>query len=332
MARWLVLGGAVALASCAKSGGEPTFLQEQDVQSSPGFDKNEIVDTAAFIDAIALDAAAIQNFFAHTPYNRPSFLASYQSNGVRASEAIARSATGQRINPIVFIVRAEMEQGLVGEQFYPSQASRVEYAFGCGCDGKGNCDPLLAGFDAQVDCLARALRKSLDAIAANGATEGGWAPGVQKATVDGQRVTPRDEATAALYQYTPKVGQGTGGNWLFWNVWQLYTNALAYYGPVGAPMNGGLVGDACTSNATCNFADAICATNYPGGLCTAPCTTTCPASEGMGGSFCASFQQAGYCLAVCDPMVPTSCRAGYGCKQAQQFGSRTASAYVCVAN
>ena len=49
-------------------------------------------------------------------------------------------------------------------------------------------------------------------------TIGGWAPGRSKLTSEGLSVTPYNSATAALYTYTPWVLTGTGGNWLFWNV------------------------------------------------------------------------------------------------------------------
>src|SRR5258706_5613827 len=158
MARWIALG-AVVLVACAKAASEHTYLQAEDLASGPGFDKNSIVETPAFVDALAFDAAQLQRFFGRTPYNRSSFLSTYQSNGLRASDAIVRAAQTYQLNPLVFLVRAEMDQGLLGEQFYPSPPSRVEYAFGCGCDGKGKCDPKLAGFDVQVECLARQLRK-----------------------------------------------------------------------------------------------------------------------------------------------------------------------------
>ena len=326
----LILAAAMPIA-CAKSGSEHTYLQAQDLDGQPGFARDAIVDTPSFTDASGIDGASIQRFFGRTPYNRPSFLATYQSNGLRASDAIVRSAIAHGINPLVFLVRAEMEQGLLGEQFYPDPPSRVEYAFGCGCNGIDKCDPKLAGFDVQVECLARALRKNLDDIATNGATEGGWAPGVTSVTVDGVKVTPRDEATAALYQYTPKVGLGSSGNWLFWNIWQLYAIALQYAGPIG-PAGGSFVGDPCKADPSCSYPGGICATNYPGGLCTASCTGDCSMLGTGPQAFCASFQQAGYCLPVCNPSVAASCRDGYSCKKVLRFGSTTESQDVCVAN
>ena len=226
----LALGAACA---CANGQVEATHLQTQDLESSGAtFDRNEIVPAAAFTDATTITRDTIQTFLQRTPYNRASFLATYSSNGVQAADAILAATQKYDLNPLVFLVRAEMDQGLIGQELYPSTPSRVEYVFGCGCEtGGGACDPALAGFDLQVDCLGLELRESLDAIAANGVTAGGWGPNIAQTSADGQVVTPADASTAALYQYTPIVGTGSSGNWLFWNIWQNYAAAIGYAAP-----------------------------------------------------------------------------------------------------
>jgi hypothetical protein len=223
----------IVASSCAKAPTEASILQASDLTTASGsFSPDEIVSLASFTDDATLSEAAIQKFLEQTPYGGPSFLGTYSSDGVRADDAIMAASAEYGLNPIVFLVRAEMNGGLIGLEVYPSDASRVEYVFGCGCaDGASDCDPALAGFDVQVDCLASALRESLGAIAASGHTDGGWGPGIAMTTLDGVRVTPADASTAALYQYTPAVDQGAaGGNWLFWNLWQKYASALGYKG------------------------------------------------------------------------------------------------------
>jgi hypothetical protein len=228
---------ALAVPACAKQGAERTVLQADDLDSAKdGFDPSAIVADGAFTDGQSIDVSQVQQFLERTPYNRGSFLATYQSNGVRAADAILRAAARYSLNPLVFLVRAQMAQGLVGEEFYPAPPSRVEYVFGCGCAGSSGeaCDPSLAGFDSQVSCLGRTLRASLDEITATGATAGQWAPGQPRLTLDGVTVTPADAATAALYEYTPIVAvKKAGGNWLFWNLWQKYALAIGYFG--GSP-------------------------------------------------------------------------------------------------
>ncbi len=320
--------GVVLLVACGKSS-ESTVLQGDDLKVTPDttFDPNEIVDPGSFQDTLTFDAVAIQRFLARTPYKHPSFLESYQSNGVSAAQAIYRAASIHGINPMVLLVRAEMDQGLVGSEDYPFPPSRVEYVFNCGCPGVGmKCDPALAGFDRQADCLARKLRASLDEIRDHGVTAGNWGPGQEGVTLDGKHVTPADPSTAALYQYTPVVGEGSKGNWLFWNIWQNYALFLQYDGPIGPPSGqGSWIGDGCASDATCVAPGSFCATNFPGGMCTAACTADdCPADPDKPQSFCAEFgsNKGGYCLPVCNPGVPGTCRAGYDCKPVFVHGTQ----------
>ncbi len=321
-------------AACSQSAAEPSVLSPQDLQAAGGgtFDPDEVLDSASMQDAQALDSAAIESFLQQTPYGGPSFLAAYASNGVAASDAIAAAAQSYAIDPIVLLVHAEMDQGLVASQTYPSPASRVDFAFGCGCDAPGSCDPTYAGFDVQVACLASSLRDDLDAIAATGTTAGGWGPGVTATTTDGVQVTPKDDSTAALYQYTPVVAVGkAGGNWLFWNLWQGFTRALGYTPPAAPTGPTSWIGDACTGSGTCVYAGTagLCATQFPGGLCTLSCTSSCPSSPTEVQTFCADFgSQGSFCLAVCNPQDP-QCRSGYTCKSVAQAGGDAGTQYVC---
>jgi hypothetical protein len=324
----------VSVAACSKSAGETSVLQSSDLQSTnASFDADEIVDSASMQDTQALVEADIAAFLARPPYGAPSFLSSYVSNGVSAAGAIAAAALRYALNPIVFLVRAQMDQGLIGAPVYPQPAWRVEYVFGCGCNAPGSCDPAYAGFDVQIDCLGAALRDSLDQIAVTGATAGGWAPGATARTRDGVSVTPSDDSTAALYAYTPVVAQGQpGGNWLFWNLWQKYTESIGYTGPAGPTGNGGWIGDPCAADGQCSYGGVAgtCATQYPSGLCTLSCTQSCPSSQSQAPTFCADLgAQGGLCLPVCNPAVP-ECRTGYTCKSVARVGDATAKQFVCV--
>src|SRR5688572_13552670 len=108
---------AFVLASCVEEE-TGSILQPLDTQKPEGlegeFDKNTILETDAFTDAEAVDVNQLERFLQKTPYDRPSFLLTYQSNGVRAADAIARAARTYRINPIVLLAFAQSTQGLVG--------------------------------------------------------------------------------------------------------------------------------------------------------------------------------------------------------------------------
>jgi len=323
------------VAACSKSPGESSVLQASDLQGNgASFDANEIVDGASFQDQGALDEAAILKFLQKTPYGSSSFLATYASNGIGAAHAMAVASARYALNPLAFLVRAQMDDGLIGSTTYPSPSTRVEYAFDCGCIAPGQCDAAYAGFDVQVDCLGAALRESLDAVAATGKTDGGWGPGVTSTTLDGVAVTPKDDSTASLYQYTPIVAVGqAGGNWLFWNLWRKYAAFAGYGGAKGGPTVS-WVGDACTASSACVYGGTAgtCATRFPGGLCTLACTGSCPTAMNEAQTFCADFGAlGGFCLAVCNPADP-QCRTGYGCKSVAQVGNAGTSEFVCFPN
>ena len=292
------------------------------------FDPNLLIDqTASLTDPLSLpDVASIQTFLAQTPYGTESFLATYASNGVSAATAIANASSTYQLNPLLFLVRAEADQALVTQTTYPTPAARVEYAFGCGCDEVPSpahptprCDPQLAGFDKQVDCLARTMRSYLDAVCGTAqATQSGWSTRTTTTTIDGVSVTPANEGTAALYQYAPLVLENEqGGNWFFWNVYQIYASSIAYPGAYGDAW----VGDPCCGDAACEmgYAGGICVVNYPNGMCSATCSATnaCPQSNGRN-AVCSDFGASGsYCLFDCtaDP-----CRPGYVCQSVALAG------------
>lgn len=333
-----LFGFLVVLASCETKTEEGTLLQPEDLQESAAeFDANKLVEDAAFEDWVTIDAERVQGFFSNTPYGRKeegttgreSFLQSYQSNGIRASDAVVQAARKHRINPLALLARSQITAGLVGERFYPAPPARVEYLFGCGCDAPGRCDPIYAGFDRQIECLARDLRRRLDEHAAKGATAGQWGKDRERTSLDGEPITPANAATAVLYDYDPVVGRGKGGNWLFWNVWQAYADVLGYEGP-DSNASKAWIGEACKGNESCGFEGGVCATQYTGGFCTVPCRGPCPKQTGKADAVCAQFPDVGgFCLQSCNPSAAAPCRPGYQCKGISPFGGGPA-AYACV--
>ncbi len=329
----VVFALAAGFGACAKDA-PYTHLQPEDYDPPEGggplFDPNNLVDNASFIDVNAMVDDQVQTFFAKTPYDRPSFLATYQSNGVRASDAVLRAARVYRINPIILLARLQMAQGLLGHRDYPFPTDRVEYVFRCGCNAGTTkaCDPAFAGIDKQLDCFARALRDNLETIKTNGETAGGWGPNKTVVSLDGKKVSPANEATAALYQYLPVVGGGKAGNALFWNIWQLYTFHAGYAGALEGGTDGAWVGDACAADGNCGYPDPVCITGYPNGSCSAPCTDVCPKKDSKPPAFCAKFRDGGFCMVVCNPGAP-ACRSGYVCKRTLGV-AQGSSEFICI--
>lgn len=144
-------------------------------------------------------------------------------------------------------------------------------------------------------------------------------------------MTPANDATAALYDRTPRVAVGApGGTWVFWNVWNLYASRMSYEPTFGGSAGGQWIGDPCFSSESCGFDNPICATNYPGGLCTASCDGWCPFQPDRADTFCVDYkQEGGFCLAVCNPGAP-ACRPGYKCLSVALFkGTAADSRHVC---
>lgn len=338
-----VVVGSVVLSACAEDAPK-SRLQEVDFKKPEGdvgkFDRNNIIEAAEFSDSSTLDAKAIQDFLKlRNPYSRPSFLETYQSNGVRAADAIILAARQYQINPIVFLVYAQAAQGLIGERNYPFPPDRVEYVFRCGCLEMRDCLPTtpphpdlarFAGFDRQLDCLGRSLRDAIDQIKGEDKkTAAGWAPDQTSTTLDNIKVSPKNESTAALYDRTPRVAQSKeGGTWMLWNIYNHYKLALEYSGPLGGA-DGKWIGEECKTSDMCSGAiggegaERICASppEYPGGFCTVSCTGACPSVPGKTEAFCTKFSEGeAYCLPVCNPVAST-CRPGYECKNSVGVGS-----------
>ena len=186
------------------------------------FDKNLIVADEVFLDSGAVTGDAIQAFLESTPYHRPSWLANETIAGVRAADYIAQVAQEYGINPVLLLVRMQVEASLIGKSSRPSQY-QIDRALGCGCPDGSNCTSTYRGLGPQIECGATVMMKWHDASIDG---SGVWRVGRARRTLDGVTVTPRGHATAGLYAYTPWVLTGTGGNWLVWNVTRRYLRYL----------------------------------------------------------------------------------------------------------
>ncbi len=319
----IALGVAFLVTSCAKAQ-EQSHLYAQDLtppENAPEFDRDKIISLEELTDS-TVTGDVLRAFLTYrvvdktrkSPYGHESFLSSYYSNGLSAVDALLNAAEQYRINPLVLLARVEMAQGLVGMEFYPTDdPARVEYVFRCGCSGPGVCDPAYAGFDHQVDCLARQYRIILDDMDANGGvTAGGWSKGKDGRTIDGKVVTPVDDGTAAAYQFDPVVGDARTGNQLFWTIWVNYVKAAGYQASAG-PTTGAWIGDPCSKDAQCKAIgpDAVCITSYEGGMCSIPCRPTCPTREGRE-SACIDVGSGlgAYCFQRCVVAASSTCRGG----------------------
>jgi hypothetical protein len=233
--KWLfgVAGMVVAttLAACMAAPDEDVGGGSSRV-SQAEFNKNNVLTDTALRDKDALSVDDIQAFLEKTPWNKESVLATYTENEKSAAQIIHDAANEHGINPIELLVRVQMEQGLISKTTASDES--ISIAFGCGCPHSPVCSSKYEGFANQADCAAGTLSRSMDRALTSEGTVSGWKKGEEKATQDDIEVTPSNAATAALYTYTPWVGEagggkkGVGGASLHYQVWGRFADALDY--------------------------------------------------------------------------------------------------------
>lgn len=222
---------AVTLAACSAATDEEVDGDHASVKRGE-FDKNTVLTDADLRDTTSLSVADIQAFLEETPWGQPSVLATYEEGGKSAAEIMHEAAAKHGINPLELLVRAQMEQSLINKETASEES--LSLAFGCGCPHSPVCSPKYEGFANQADCAAGTLSRSMARALTSDGTASGWKKGEGKLTQDKIKVVPANAATAALYTYTPWVGEagggrkGVGGASLHYQVWGRFADAIGY--------------------------------------------------------------------------------------------------------
>jgi len=208
-----------------------------------GFDPSNIISDLEILDYSTMDLNDIQNFLTA----KGSYLASYScpdAFGITrtAAEIIYNAATKSydcdgvvlsdnpteaernlkcrkiTINPKFLLVLLQKEQSLI-EESSPSQRN-LDWATGYGCPDSGSCNTRWQGFGKQINSAALQFRDYLDNPqlytykAGNTYTFTNPYGTINQTPVT---VTIANQATAALYNYTPHV---YNGNFNFYKIWQ----------------------------------------------------------------------------------------------------------------
>lgn len=186
------------------------------------FNPNFILSDTNLIQSTAMSKERIQSFLD----SQGSGLARYSTNvgptKISAAEIIYNTGLSWTINPQYLLVRLQVEQSLITTSS-PTQR-QLDWATGYAvCDSCSTTDPAIQeykGFYNQVNWAARRIRERyLPDLQQNGMTFTGWGPGITKTSGDGYAVTPANNATAALYTYTPHVYNANFNVWRLWNLW-----------------------------------------------------------------------------------------------------------------
>jgi hypothetical protein len=202
----VIIGLVIAFPSLAQdSNFNPAYIiSDQEILDSSGM---TLVDIQALLQA------------------KNSFLATYQvvdatGNSMSAAQAIYERAINNRVNPKFIIVLLQKEQGLI-EDASPSQG-RLDWATGYGCPDGGGCNDRWRGFWKQINSASLQFRDYMDNphLYRFKAGQTYTFTNPYSTTFKGDiTVTLMNQATAALYNYTPHV---YNGNYNFWKIWQRY--------------------------------------------------------------------------------------------------------------
>ncbi len=179
------------------------------------FDKNYIISNSSFLSYRDFpNASAVQLLLE----KKNSFLKNYSTNGLRASDIIFKAANGEisshagvkvKISPALLLTMLDKEQSLLSTLSYDvinDPQRKLRSAMGYACPDNQSCDPEYEGFYRQVKWGAFQLQYNFNN--ARNPAFNQYSVGTTFTTLDNINVTVENEATSALYRYTPHVYWG----------------------------------------------------------------------------------------------------------------------------
>ena len=188
----------------------------------PSFNPNYIISDAEILDYNSMTQSEIQKFLE----DKGSYLATYSdidADGVRrlASAIIYNRCQANKVSPKFVLVLLQKEEGLT-EDPSPRQG-QLDWAGGYGCPDSGGCNARWQGFAKQVNSATLQfydyVENPQDYNFKKGKTYS-FENKYSTSDLDGMvTVTIFNDATAALYNYTPHV---YNGNYNFWQLWRRY--------------------------------------------------------------------------------------------------------------
>ncbi len=201
------------------------FAQDE---PDPNFNPSYIISDAEILDYNSMTKEEIQAFLE----SKDSYLANYSATNpyTGETETVAEIIYGRcqanLISPKFVLVLLQKEQGLIEDES-PSQGS-LDWATGYGCPDGGGCNARWQGIWKQINSATLQfydyIENPTDYTYQKDKTY--TFSNKYSTTIQGSvSVTPYNNATAALYNYTPHV---FNGNYNFWKLWSRYF-AKTYY-------------------------------------------------------------------------------------------------------
>ncbi len=192
------------------------LAQEIDVNFNP----NYIISDFEILTYDSMILEEIKEFL----NNKAGYLANYSSSDpdgkiMTAAEIIYDRAITNKVNPKFLIVLLQKEQSLIEEES-PTQ-NQLDWAAGYGCPDSAPCNTRWQGFWKQVNSASLQFRDYMDnpQLYTYKAGQTYTFTNPYSANKEPTLVTPVNQATAALYNYTPHV---YNGNYNFYKILQRY--------------------------------------------------------------------------------------------------------------
>ena len=210
-----------------------------------GFDPNYIISDKELLDYDSMNLESIENFLR----DKNSFLSTYKcpnaygaekstaeiiydavqnnydcddvelSEDADEAERKTKCTPLKTINPKALLVLLQKEQGLITNE--NPEERRLNWATGYGCPDSGGCNPRWKGFGKQINSAALQFLDYMENPENYPYQAGGkytltnpFAASDIPTTTD---VTPKNQATASLYNYTPHVYNGNYNFYKFWH-------------------------------------------------------------------------------------------------------------------
>ncbi len=198
------------------------FIISPSLALANGFDPSYIISDHEILDYDSMTLEQIQSFLE----SKNSYLANYRAEDPdgkswKAADIIYDRAQTNKVSPKFIIVLLQKEMGLIEEDETP-KSTQLDWATGYGCPDGGGCNERWRGFWKQVNSATLQfydyLENPQDYNYRKGQTYIFNNP--YSTTIQGTvEVTPVNDATAGLYNYTPHV---YNGNYNFYKIWKRY--------------------------------------------------------------------------------------------------------------
>jgi len=185
-----------------------TFLVSPLTTFAASFNPNYILSDHDLTDYSSMNSQEIKNFL----INKGGTLGKAADMNIKMYiyQIIYNVSRLYEINPKYILALLQKEQSLVTDT-NPSQG-QLDWATGYGCPDSGGCNPKYKGIANQIDWGAGGIRYYLD-----NPNEFKYQTG-QTYTIDNQQITIANDATRALYTYTPHL-HGNQNLQTLWNNW-----------------------------------------------------------------------------------------------------------------